>query len=161
MLHFSLWWYGFYEKKTYSTTKWVIFFWLVTIRETFEHLKFWRNEFLLHSGISKEEADSYPFVVLGNKIDKDSERAVLFFLCFNSKNLIESKPLILKTKSKKQNVDKMKKKFEMWFFHILIIFWFWRLRLDLKKQISEFIDLKIWKNFFLGDISRMWKMVCK
>jgi len=53
----------------------------VTIRESFERLKYWKGEFLEHSGISKEEADNFPFVVLGNKIDKENERAVTFKEC--------------------------------------------------------------------------------
>jgi len=53
----------------------------VTIRETFENLNFWRKEFILHSGISSIEAENYPFVVLGNKIDKGVERAVTFKEC--------------------------------------------------------------------------------
>lgn len=48
----------------------------VTIKETFDDLKLWRKEFLMHAGIAEHEADSYPFVVLGNKVDKEEERAV-------------------------------------------------------------------------------------
>jgi len=50
----------------------------VTIRETFDDLKLWKKEFLLHAGISEADADSYPFVLLGNKIDRESERAVSY-----------------------------------------------------------------------------------
>jgi len=50
----------------------------VTIKETFDDLKLWRKEFLVHAGISESEAASYPFVVLGNKVDKETERATSY-----------------------------------------------------------------------------------
>eukprot|EP01119_Soliformovum_irregulare_P019917 TRINITY_DN6397_c0_g1_i2.p1 TRINITY_DN6397_c0_g1~~TRINITY_DN6397_c0_g1_i2.p1 ORF type:complete len:220 (+),score=42.84 TRINITY_DN6397_c0_g1_i2:837-1496(+) len=48
----------------------------VTSKETFEDLKLWRNEFVNQAGIHPSEAESFPFVVLGNKVDRDQERAV-------------------------------------------------------------------------------------
>lgn len=48
----------------------------VTIKESFDDLELWRKEFLLHAGISSSEAESYPFVVIGNKIDRENERSV-------------------------------------------------------------------------------------
>ena len=48
----------------------------LTIKESFDHLENWRNEFLLHAGIPQNEVNSYPFVVLGNKVDRKEERAV-------------------------------------------------------------------------------------
>eukprot|EP00698_Gefionella_okellyi_P004988 TRINITY_DN14594_c0_g1_i1.p1 TRINITY_DN14594_c0_g1~~TRINITY_DN14594_c0_g1_i1.p1 ORF type:complete len:205 (+),score=35.41 TRINITY_DN14594_c0_g1_i1:65-679(+) len=41
--------------------------------KSFESLANWRDEFLIHA--NPRDADTFPFVVLGNKIDKD-ERAV-------------------------------------------------------------------------------------
>jgi len=46
----------------------------VTIPKTFDDIETWRNEFLVQSHI--DDADSFPFVLLGNKIDQDNERAV-------------------------------------------------------------------------------------
>merc|ERR1712137_211841 len=42
----------------------------VTDAETFENLNNWKSEFLT------EEPDKFPFVVIGNKIDKEGQRAV-------------------------------------------------------------------------------------
>jgi len=49
----------------------------VTIRETFDDLELWRREFLMHAGIGSGEAESYPFVCIGNKVDREAERVVL------------------------------------------------------------------------------------
>eukprot|EP00218_Dolichomastix_sp_CCMP3274_P011453 CAMPEP_0170132524 /NCGR_PEP_ID=MMETSP0033_2-20121228/447_1 /TAXON_ID=195969 /ORGANISM="Dolichomastix tenuilepis, Strain CCMP3274" /LENGTH=208 /DNA_ID=CAMNT_0010367909 /DNA_START=19 /DNA_END=645 /DNA_ORIENTATION=+ len=38
--------------------------------KTFEHLNAWRNEFLIQA--SPSDPDNFPFVVLGNKIDKNN-----------------------------------------------------------------------------------------
>jgi len=46
----------------------------VTIPKTFEDIDTWRNEFLVQSHI--EDPESFPFVLLGNKIDQENERAV-------------------------------------------------------------------------------------
>jgi len=51
----------------------------VTIRETFDDLALWRNEFVVQAGIGgASEAERYPFVVLGNKVDREDERAVSY-----------------------------------------------------------------------------------
>jgi len=50
----------------------------VSIRESFDDLELWRKEFLIHAGIDDRDADSYPFVLIGNKVDKENERAVLY-----------------------------------------------------------------------------------
>jgi Ras-related protein Rab-7A len=42
--------------------------------KTFETLDQWRSEFL--SQLNPKEPDSYPFVVIGNKSDKENERQV-------------------------------------------------------------------------------------
>eukprot|EP01120_Amphizonella_sp_Union-15-10_P000514 TRINITY_DN10522_c0_g1_i1.p1 TRINITY_DN10522_c0_g1~~TRINITY_DN10522_c0_g1_i1.p1 ORF type:complete len:222 (-),score=43.26 TRINITY_DN10522_c0_g1_i1:35-646(-) len=41
---------------------------------SFEHLDSWRDDFLVHA--SPKEADVFPFVVLGNKVDLEPRRAV-------------------------------------------------------------------------------------
>jgi len=48
----------------------------LTIKDTFDKLSFWRTEFLNNVGISGTDAESYPFIVIGNKIDREFERAV-------------------------------------------------------------------------------------
>eukprot|EP01111_Echinosteliopsis_oligospora_P010423 TRINITY_DN3234_c0_g1_i1.p1 TRINITY_DN3234_c0_g1~~TRINITY_DN3234_c0_g1_i1.p1 ORF type:complete len:202 (+),score=31.49 TRINITY_DN3234_c0_g1_i1:111-716(+) len=45
----------------------------VTISKTFDDVETWRNEFLLQSHLV--DGDSFPFVLIGNKIDQESERA--------------------------------------------------------------------------------------
>ncbi|KAF3908496.1 hypothetical protein ABW21_db0204935 [Orbilia brochopaga] len=42
---------------------------LVTMQKSFETLDSWRDEFLIQA--SPRDADSFPFVVIGNKIDVD------------------------------------------------------------------------------------------
>lgn len=46
----------------------------ITNPKSFEQLSEWRQEFLVQAGPSNE--DSFPFVVLGNKVDKENERRV-------------------------------------------------------------------------------------
>jgi len=46
----------------------------VTIPKSFDDIETWRNEFLLQSHI--DDPDSFPFVLLGNKVDQENERAV-------------------------------------------------------------------------------------
>eukprot|EP01113_Clastostelium_recurvatum_P007684 TRINITY_DN1358_c0_g1_i2.p1 TRINITY_DN1358_c0_g1~~TRINITY_DN1358_c0_g1_i2.p1 ORF type:complete len:214 (-),score=41.39 TRINITY_DN1358_c0_g1_i2:95-736(-) len=46
----------------------------VTVAKTFDNIDVWLNEFLLQSQISNP--DSFPFVLLGNKIDQAADRAV-------------------------------------------------------------------------------------
>jgi len=46
----------------------------VTIPKSFESLDNWRNEFLIQAQIPNHE--TYPFIVLGNKIDQSDQRAV-------------------------------------------------------------------------------------
>mmetsp|Transcript_38173 Transcript_38173/g.65940 ORF Transcript_38173/g.65940 Transcript_38173/m.65940 type:complete len:208 (+) Transcript_38173:102-725(+) len=46
----------------------------VTAPNTFDRLQNWRSEFL--SQASPSDPDSFPFVVVGNKVDKESERRV-------------------------------------------------------------------------------------
>uniref|UniRef100_A0A6B2LJD6 Uncharacterized protein n=1 Tax=Arcella intermedia TaxID=1963864 RepID=A0A6B2LJD6_9EUKA len=41
----------------------------VNVQQTFEHLDSWREEFLAHCG--RGDTETFPFVVLGNKIDKE------------------------------------------------------------------------------------------
>lgn len=47
--------------------------------KTFESLDSWREEFLIHA--NPRDPENFPFVVIGNKIDKD-ERAVRFCVGF-------------------------------------------------------------------------------
>ena len=47
----------------------------ITNPRSFAALDSWRNEFLLQAG-NKDE-DNFPFVVIGNKVDKEAERRVL------------------------------------------------------------------------------------
>lgn len=64
----------------------------VTDPKTFENLETWRAEFLRQVGLDESEASSFPFVVLGNKVDRVSEpyyntirtleRCILFFVVF-------------------------------------------------------------------------------
>lgn len=42
--------------------------------QSFEKLDSWRDEFLAQAG--PRDPDSFPFIVLGNKVDKESERRV-------------------------------------------------------------------------------------
>jgi len=53
----------------------------ITDPESLEHLNHWRTEFLNNVGGLSDMARSFPFVVLGNKIDK-----VRFLLLFGNKN---------------------------------------------------------------------------
>ena len=46
----------------------------ITNPRSFEQLESWRQEFLVQANPPDE--DSFPFVVLGNKVDKESERRV-------------------------------------------------------------------------------------
>lgn len=46
----------------------------ITDAQSFEDMENWRNEFLVQAGVSLP--DSYPFVVLGNKVDQEDRRAV-------------------------------------------------------------------------------------
>lgn len=43
----------------------------VTTSKSFESLESWREEFLIHA--NPRDADSFPFVVLGNKTDKEDK----------------------------------------------------------------------------------------
>jgi len=45
----------------------------VTAIKTFENLENWRSEFLVQANIA--DADSYPFILIGNKIDLEGQRA--------------------------------------------------------------------------------------
>ena len=47
----------------------------VTNPKSFEKLDSWRDEFLIQAG--PREPELFPFIVVGNKIDKESERQVL------------------------------------------------------------------------------------
>ncbi|PRP89768.1 ras-related protein Rab-7 [Planoprotostelium fungivorum] len=47
----------------------------VGIPQTFENLDVWRREFLLQAGIEPTQIEHFPFIVLGNKVDKE-DRAV-------------------------------------------------------------------------------------
>ncbi|RMX62554.1 hypothetical protein DD238_007797 [Peronospora effusa] len=44
------------------------------VQQSFEKLDTWRDEFLAHAG--PRDSDAFPFIVLGNKVDKESERRV-------------------------------------------------------------------------------------
>jgi Ras-related protein Rab-7A len=46
----------------------------ITNRRSFEQLDSWRHEFLLQA--APREPDAFPFVVIGNKIDREDERRV-------------------------------------------------------------------------------------
>ena len=46
----------------------------VNLGKTFENLDSWRDEFLIQAG--PRDPDNFPFVVLGNKIDLENQRAV-------------------------------------------------------------------------------------
>jgi Ras-related protein Rab-7A len=46
----------------------------VNLGKTFENLDGWRDEFLIQAG--PRDPDNFPFVVLGNKIDVENQRAV-------------------------------------------------------------------------------------
>jgi len=46
----------------------------VNVAKTFDNLNSWRDEFLIQAG--PRDPDNFPFVVLGNKIDRENERVV-------------------------------------------------------------------------------------
>ena len=46
----------------------------VNVAKTFENLDSWREEFLIQAG--PRDPDNFPFVVIGNKIDKENQRVV-------------------------------------------------------------------------------------
>lgn len=46
----------------------------VNVAKTFENLESWRDEFLIQC--NPRDPDNFPFVVLGNKIDLESQRVV-------------------------------------------------------------------------------------
>eukprot|EP00026_Physarum_polycephalum_P016456 Phypoly_transcript_17366.p1 GENE.Phypoly_transcript_17366~~Phypoly_transcript_17366.p1 ORF type:complete len:205 (+),score=25.79 Phypoly_transcript_17366:140-754(+) len=46
----------------------------VTVTKSFDDIETWRNEFLVQSHI--DDPDSFPFILLGNKVDQENERAV-------------------------------------------------------------------------------------
>lgn len=46
----------------------------VTSEKSFEQLNNWREEFLRQAG--PRDPENFPFIVIGNKIDKDTERRV-------------------------------------------------------------------------------------
>merc|ERR1712065_45173 len=46
----------------------------VNVAKTFENLDSWRDEFLIQAG--PRDPDKFPFVVIGNKIDKEGQRVV-------------------------------------------------------------------------------------
>ncbi|CAI5725412.1 unnamed protein product [Peronospora effusa] len=46
----------------------------ITNPKSFEKLDTWRDEFLAQAG--PRDSDAFPFIVLGNKMDKESERRV-------------------------------------------------------------------------------------
>lgn len=54
----------------------------MTIKETFDDLELWRKEFIMHAGLNSTDATNYPFVLIGNKVDKESERVVFVENCF-------------------------------------------------------------------------------
>jgi Ras-related protein Rab-7A len=45
-----------------------------TVSKTFENMNSWRDEFLIQAG--PPDPDNFPFVVIGNKIDLESQRTV-------------------------------------------------------------------------------------
>jgi len=45
----------------------------VTVSATFDHLEYWHEEFLTYANPNR---DSFPFVVIGNKVDVENSRAV-------------------------------------------------------------------------------------
>jgi Ras-related protein Rab-7A len=46
----------------------------VTVAKTFDSLENWRSEFLIQAGVS--DPNNFPFIVIGNKIDVEEQRAV-------------------------------------------------------------------------------------
>lgn len=48
----------------------------LTRKETFEHLRKWRDGFLEHAG--QNDAENFPFIVMGNKLDKAGDRQVSY-----------------------------------------------------------------------------------
>eukprot|EP01117_Protostelium_nocturnum_P018986 TRINITY_DN8080_c2_g1_i1.p1 TRINITY_DN8080_c2_g1~~TRINITY_DN8080_c2_g1_i1.p1 ORF type:complete len:215 (+),score=65.33 TRINITY_DN8080_c2_g1_i1:74-718(+) len=47
----------------------------VTIPQTFENLDMWRKEFLSQAGLEPTQIEHFPFIVMGNKVDKE-ERSI-------------------------------------------------------------------------------------
>ena len=48
----------------------------ITNSQSFENVKIWREEFLNHS--SPKNPEKFPFLIIGNKVDKENERQVHF-----------------------------------------------------------------------------------
>jgi Ras-related protein Rab-7A len=46
----------------------------VTVAKTFDSLENWRSEFLIQAGVN--DPNNFPFIVIGNKIDVEEQRAV-------------------------------------------------------------------------------------
>lgn len=63
----------------------------ITAEKSFDQLNSWRDEFL--SQASPRDAENFPFVVLGNKVDKESERRVPKSKATQWCKTKESKPL--------------------------------------------------------------------
>lgn len=63
----------------------------ITAEKSFDQLNSWRDEFL--SQASPRDAENFPFVVLGNKVDKESERRVPKSKATQWCKVKESKPL--------------------------------------------------------------------
>lgn len=47
----------------------------VSNKKSFENIKSWRDEFLIHSNVNTPE--TFPFVILGNKIDIDDNKKII------------------------------------------------------------------------------------
>jgi len=62
----------------------------ITNPKSFDQLNEWRQEFLVQAGPSDE--DSFPFVVLGNKVDKENEVSVMSKLAADQSCPLDRRP---------------------------------------------------------------------
>lgn len=76
----------------------------VTNPKSFENIKSWRDEFLIHANVSSP--DTFPFVILGNKIDiEDSKKSVSQKSAQGLAKELGDMPLFLTSAKSAINVD--------------------------------------------------------
>ncbi|CCH58508.1 hypothetical protein TBLA_0A07180 [Henningerozyma blattae CBS 6284] len=76
----------------------------VTNPKSFENIKSWRDEFLIHANVSSPE--TFPFVILGNKVDtKDSKKSVTLKAAQELSKSLGNIPLFQTSAKNSINVD--------------------------------------------------------
>lgn len=66
--------FHFLYKNFYRMADFCILIYDVTCYNSFKNLEKWKNWFLV--GVSPEDAEKFPVVLLGNKVDTDAKRCV-------------------------------------------------------------------------------------